>query len=139
MCHLLCSIIYHTPFLKFILLLIFKINWTEYNNSIIADNLVVVEFFSHFNFFFNSGDTLSFIEDQTSYMSICVGEGQDDSLYLLSPQELRQKVKFKPNIKHFFLGVVIVVKPHTVCHSVTCRALASGYPSNSVHIYWSLN
>ncbi|XP_016894037.1 CDK5 regulatory subunit-associated protein 2 isoform X2 [Cynoglossus semilaevis] len=38
------------------------------------------------------GDTLSFIGDQTSYMSICVGEGQDDSLYLLSPQELRQKV-----------------------------------------------
>ncbi|XP_054614134.1 LOW QUALITY PROTEIN: CDK5 regulatory subunit-associated protein 2 [Dunckerocampus dactyliophorus] len=34
------------------------------------------------------GDTLSFISDQTSYMSICVGEGQDDS----SPQELKQKV-----------------------------------------------
>lgn len=39
------------------------------------------------------GDTLSFIGDQTSYMSICVGEGQDDSLSLLSPQDLRQKVK----------------------------------------------
>ncbi|XP_061912817.1 CDK5 regulatory subunit-associated protein 2 isoform X8 [Entelurus aequoreus] len=34
------------------------------------------------------GDTLSFIGDQTSYMSICVGEGQDDS----SPLELKQKV-----------------------------------------------
>nr|XP_057905797.1 myomegalin-like isoform X2 [Doryrhamphus excisus] len=33
-------------------------------------------------------DTLSFISDQTSYMSICVGEGQDDC----SPQELKQKV-----------------------------------------------
>lgn len=39
-----------------------------------------------------SGDTFSFIGDQTSYMSICVGEGQDDSLSLLSAQELRQKV-----------------------------------------------
>ncbi|XP_059214660.1 CDK5 regulatory subunit-associated protein 2 isoform X2 [Centropristis striata] len=38
------------------------------------------------------GETLSFIGDQTSYMSICVGEGQDDSLSLLSAQELRQKV-----------------------------------------------
>ncbi|XP_061764194.1 CDK5 regulatory subunit-associated protein 2 isoform X13 [Nerophis ophidion] len=34
------------------------------------------------------GDTLSFICDQTSYMSICVGEGQDYS----SPLELKQKV-----------------------------------------------
>ncbi|XP_023258445.1 myomegalin-like isoform X5 [Seriola lalandi dorsalis] len=40
----------------------------------------------------DGGDTLSFIGDQTSYMSICVGEGQDDSLTLLSPQELKQKV-----------------------------------------------
>ncbi|XP_027138012.1 CDK5 regulatory subunit-associated protein 2 isoform X6 [Larimichthys crocea] len=38
----------------------------------------------------DGGDTLSFIGDQTSYMSICVGEGQDDSLSLLSTQE--QKV-----------------------------------------------
>uniref|UniRef100_A0A3B5AM59 CDK5 regulatory subunit associated protein 2 n=1 Tax=Stegastes partitus TaxID=144197 RepID=A0A3B5AM59_9TELE len=37
------------------------------------------------------GDTLSFIGDQTSYLSICVGEGQDDSLSQLSAQELRQK------------------------------------------------
>uniref|UniRef100_A0A3B4UP97 CDK5 regulatory subunit associated protein 2 n=1 Tax=Seriola dumerili TaxID=41447 RepID=A0A3B4UP97_SERDU len=37
----------------------------------------------------DGGDTLSFIGDQTSYMSICVGEGQDDSLTLLSPQELQ--------------------------------------------------
>ncbi|CAJ1070285.1 CDK5 regulatory subunit-associated protein 2 isoform X6 [Xyrichtys novacula] len=40
----------------------------------------------------DGGDTLSFIGDQTSYMSICVGEGQDDSLSQLSAQELRQKV-----------------------------------------------
>ncbi|XP_044030393.1 CDK5 regulatory subunit-associated protein 2 isoform X3 [Siniperca chuatsi] len=40
----------------------------------------------------DGGDTLSFIGDQTSYMSICVGEGQDDSLSLLSAQELRHKV-----------------------------------------------
>ncbi|XP_042251849.1 CDK5 regulatory subunit-associated protein 2-like isoform X3 [Thunnus maccoyii] len=40
----------------------------------------------------DGGDTLSFIGDQTSYMSICVAEGQDDSLSLLSSQELRQKV-----------------------------------------------
>ncbi|XP_035523390.1 CDK5 regulatory subunit-associated protein 2 [Morone saxatilis] len=40
----------------------------------------------------DGADTLSFIGDQTSYMSICVGEGQDDSLSLLSAQELRQKV-----------------------------------------------
>ncbi|XP_070845922.1 CDK5 regulatory subunit-associated protein 2 isoform X1 [Chaetodon trifascialis] len=40
----------------------------------------------------DAGDTLSFIGDQTSYMSICVGEGQEASLSLLSAQELRQKV-----------------------------------------------
>ncbi|XP_053303708.1 CDK5 regulatory subunit-associated protein 2 isoform X4 [Pleuronectes platessa] len=40
----------------------------------------------------DGGDTLSFIGDHTSYMSICVGEGQDDSLCQLSPQELKQKV-----------------------------------------------
>ncbi|XP_034458289.1 CDK5 regulatory subunit-associated protein 2 isoform X14 [Hippoglossus hippoglossus] len=40
----------------------------------------------------DGGDTLSFIGDQTSYMSICVGEGQDDSLCQLSPQALKQKV-----------------------------------------------
>ncbi|XP_032395606.1 CDK5 regulatory subunit-associated protein 2 isoform X2 [Etheostoma spectabile] len=40
----------------------------------------------------DGGDTLSFIGDQTSYMSICVGDVQDDSLSLLSAQELRQKV-----------------------------------------------
>ncbi|XP_042365374.1 CDK5 regulatory subunit-associated protein 2 isoform X2 [Plectropomus leopardus] len=40
----------------------------------------------------DGGDTLSFIGDQTSYMSICVGEGQDDSLSQLSTQELKQKV-----------------------------------------------
>ncbi|XP_060917461.1 CDK5 regulatory subunit-associated protein 2 isoform X3 [Labrus mixtus] len=40
----------------------------------------------------DGGDTLSFIGDQTSYMSICVGEEQDDSLSQLSVQELRQKV-----------------------------------------------
>ncbi|XP_017263118.1 CDK5 regulatory subunit-associated protein 2 isoform X2 [Kryptolebias marmoratus] len=40
----------------------------------------------------DSGDTLSFIGDQTSYMSICVGEGADDSLSQLSAQELKEKV-----------------------------------------------
>ncbi|XP_067341071.1 CDK5 regulatory subunit-associated protein 2 isoform X6 [Channa argus] len=40
----------------------------------------------------DGGDTLSFIGDQTSYMSICVGEGHDDSLSRLSPQELKEKV-----------------------------------------------
>lgn len=40
-----------------------------------------------------SGETLSFIGDQTSYMSICVGDWQDDSLSQLSAQELKQKVK----------------------------------------------
>uniref|UniRef100_A0A3B5KW42 CDK5 regulatory subunit associated protein 2 n=1 Tax=Xiphophorus couchianus TaxID=32473 RepID=A0A3B5KW42_9TELE len=38
-----------------------------------------------------SDETLSFIGDQTSYMSICVGEGPDDSLPQLSPQELQRK------------------------------------------------
>ncbi|XP_075312442.1 CDK5 regulatory subunit-associated protein 2 isoform X4 [Odontesthes bonariensis] len=40
----------------------------------------------------NDGDTLSFIGDQTSYMSICVGEAPDDGFSQLSAQELRQKV-----------------------------------------------
>lgn len=37
---------------------------------------------------------MSFIGDQTSYMSICVGEGLDDSLSHLSAQELKQKVVY---------------------------------------------
>ncbi|KAM9841643.1 CDK5 regulatory subunit-associated protein 2 [Aulostomus maculatus] len=41
----------------------------------------------------DGGDTLSFIGDQTSYMSICLGEGGDDSLSQLSVQELKQKVQ----------------------------------------------
>lgn len=45
-----------------------------------------------FEFAVRTGDSLSFIGDQTSYMSICVGEHHDDSLSLLSAQELRQKV-----------------------------------------------
>ncbi|XP_041666667.1 CDK5 regulatory subunit-associated protein 2 isoform X2 [Cheilinus undulatus] len=40
----------------------------------------------------DGGDTLSFIGDQTSYMSICVSEGHDDSLSQLSAQQLREKV-----------------------------------------------
>ncbi|XP_014852641.1 PREDICTED: myomegalin-like isoform X3 [Poecilia mexicana] len=40
----------------------------------------------------HGGETLSFIGDQTSYMSICVGEGPDDGSLQLSPQELQQKV-----------------------------------------------
>ncbi|KAL3042066.1 hypothetical protein OYC64_020090 [Pagothenia borchgrevinki] len=40
----------------------------------------------------DGGDTLSFIGDQTSYMSICVGEEHEDSLSQLSAQELKQKV-----------------------------------------------
>uniref|UniRef100_A0A3P9MVD6 CDK5 regulatory subunit associated protein 2 n=3 Tax=Poecilia reticulata TaxID=8081 RepID=A0A3P9MVD6_POERE len=40
----------------------------------------------------DGGETLSFIGDQTSYMSICVGEGPDDGSLQLSPQELQQKV-----------------------------------------------
>uniref|UniRef100_A0A087XHI5 CDK5 regulatory subunit associated protein 2 n=1 Tax=Poecilia formosa TaxID=48698 RepID=A0A087XHI5_POEFO len=39
----------------------------------------------------HGGETLSFIGDQTSYMSICVGEGPDDGSLQLSPQELQQK------------------------------------------------
>ncbi|PWA26806.1 hypothetical protein CCH79_00001062 [Gambusia affinis] len=40
----------------------------------------------------SDGETLSFIGDQTSYMSICVGEGPDDGLPQLSPEELQRKV-----------------------------------------------
>ncbi|XP_010783817.1 myomegalin-like [Notothenia coriiceps] len=40
----------------------------------------------------DGGETLSFIGDQTSYMSICVGEEHEDSLSQLSTQELKQKV-----------------------------------------------
>ncbi|XP_063746348.1 CDK5 regulatory subunit-associated protein 2 isoform X3 [Eleginops maclovinus] len=40
----------------------------------------------------DGGETLSFIGDQTSYMSICVGEEHEDSLSQLSAQELKQKV-----------------------------------------------
>uniref|UniRef100_A0A3Q3VT61 Uncharacterized protein n=1 Tax=Mola mola TaxID=94237 RepID=A0A3Q3VT61_MOLML len=40
----------------------------------------------------DGGDTLSFLGDQTSYMSICVGEEHDDSLSLLSVLELQDCV-----------------------------------------------
>ncbi|XP_056146744.1 CDK5 regulatory subunit-associated protein 2 isoform X3 [Lampris incognitus] len=40
----------------------------------------------------DSGDTLSFIADQTSYMSICVGEVAEEGLSRLSEAELKQKV-----------------------------------------------
>lgn len=48
------------------------------------------------------GDTLSFIGDQTSYMSICVGEEHDDNLSQLSTQELRHKVNSKIPVVEFF-------------------------------------
>ncbi|KAM8828804.1 LOW QUALITY PROTEIN: CDK5 regulatory subunit-associated protein 2 [Spinachia spinachia] len=41
----------------------------------------------------DGGDTLSLFGDQTSYMSICVVDGQDDDVALLSAQELRHKVQ----------------------------------------------
>lgn len=56
--------------------------------------------FVQFEFDVFPGDSLSFIGDQTSYMSICVGEGHDDSLSLLSAQELRQKVGYMFGLKH---------------------------------------
>ncbi|XP_058270947.1 CDK5 regulatory subunit-associated protein 2 isoform X3 [Hemibagrus wyckioides] len=37
-------------------------------------------------------DTLSLIGEQTSYMSICIGEGQDEELQQLSVEQLRLKV-----------------------------------------------
>ncbi|KAM3874007.1 CDK5 regulatory subunit-associated protein 2 [Diretmus argenteus] len=41
----------------------------------------------------NDSDTLSFIGDQTSYMSICIGEGLEEGLCQLSAQELSHKVR----------------------------------------------
>ncbi|XP_029940030.1 CDK5 regulatory subunit-associated protein 2-like [Salarias fasciatus] len=40
----------------------------------------------------DGSNTLSFLGDQTSYLSFCLGESQDDSLSGLSVQELREKV-----------------------------------------------
>ncbi|KAM8871347.1 CDK5 regulatory subunit-associated protein 2 [Synchiropus picturatus] len=40
----------------------------------------------------DTGDSMSFIGDQTSYMSICLGEDLDDSLSSLSSQELKKMV-----------------------------------------------
>lgn len=51
------------------------------------------------------GDTLSFVGDQTSYMSICVGEEHDDSLSQLSAQNLRHKVNNKIQIVEFSLDL----------------------------------
>lgn len=39
-----------------------------------------------------SDDTLSLIGEQTSYMSICIGEGQEEELQHLSVEQLRLKV-----------------------------------------------
>lgn len=41
-----------------------------------------------------SDDTLSLIGDQTSYMSICVGEKKDEELQHLSVEQLRLKVSY---------------------------------------------
>ena len=38
------------------------------------------------------GDSSTFLGDQTSYMSICVGERLEESLAQLSAQELQQEV-----------------------------------------------
>uniref|UniRef100_A0A3B3UCT3 CDK5 regulatory subunit associated protein 2 n=1 Tax=Poecilia latipinna TaxID=48699 RepID=A0A3B3UCT3_9TELE len=46
-----------------------------------------------------TSETLSFIGDQTSYMSICVGEGPDDGSLQLSPQELQQKVSLNNELQ----------------------------------------
>lgn len=51
------------------------------------------------------GDTLSFIGDQTSYMSICVGEEHDESLSELSAQELRHKVSNTKQMVEFSLDI----------------------------------
>lgn len=51
------------------------------------------------------GDTLSSIGDQTSYMSICVGEEHDESLSELSAQELRHKVSKTIQMVEFTLDV----------------------------------
>ncbi|XP_055087871.1 CDK5 regulatory subunit-associated protein 2 isoform X2 [Periophthalmus magnuspinnatus] len=40
----------------------------------------------------NDSDSLTFLGDQTSYLSICIGEEEDDSLSQLTSQELREKV-----------------------------------------------
>uniref|UniRef100_A0A8C5D3B0 CDK5 regulatory subunit associated protein 2 n=1 Tax=Gadus morhua TaxID=8049 RepID=A0A8C5D3B0_GADMO len=40
----------------------------------------------------DTGDSLTFLGDQTSYMSICVGDRLEESLSQLSASELRQKV-----------------------------------------------
>lgn len=45
-----------------------------------------------------SDDTMSLIGEQTSYMSICVGEGQGDELQHLSVEQLRLKVNLTLNI-----------------------------------------
>uniref|UniRef100_A0A672HT79 CDK5 regulatory subunit associated protein 2 n=1 Tax=Salarias fasciatus TaxID=181472 RepID=A0A672HT79_SALFA len=42
----------------------------------------------------DGSNTLSFLGDQTSYLSFCLGESQDDSLSGLSVQELREKVTY---------------------------------------------
>lgn len=63
-----------------------KKKWHEHFNT----RLMQIPLWVNVEYFV--GDTLSSIGDQTSYMSICVGEEHDESLSELSPQELRQKV-----------------------------------------------
>lgn len=57
-----------------------------------------LEFNVNGNLMVISDDTLSLIGEQTSYMSICVGEGQEEELQHLSVEQLRQKVSFTSNI-----------------------------------------
>lgn len=57
-----------------------------------------LEFNVHRKLMVVSDDTLSLIGEQTSYMSICVGEGQEEELQHLSVEQLRLKVGFTSDI-----------------------------------------
>lgn len=56
--------------------------------------LKCLEFGFNSNLMIISDDALSLIGEQTSYMSICLGEGQEEELQHLSVEQLRLKVSF---------------------------------------------
>lgn len=75
------------------------------------------------------GDTLSFVGDQTSYMSICVGEEHDHSLSQLSAQELIHKVYNKiqmVELKTFILNVYRLKKLKVYIYLCILGARAAG-------------
>ncbi|XP_051906465.1 CDK5 regulatory subunit-associated protein 2 isoform X2 [Hippocampus zosterae] len=72
----------------------------------------------------DSRDSLSFIGDQTSYMSICVDEGHDN----ISPQELKLKVQELQDCVSKLQALNVVLQSRLAAHEKDDQNLANSHP-----------